>query len=82
MNSTSIIKNITGYFKSKGDKELLDAVREAEIDWECACSYFESVSEFRLIDYAIYNERAAALKYSYLISEIKKREIEEKNLAE
>lgn len=77
MNSRAIIENATGHLDSENYEELVKMLNEARINWECACAYFDFVSEPKLVDYAIYNERAALLRYSFLISEIKKHKNKE-----
>lgn len=43
----------------------------ARKEWEYAKNIFENVSDPDLIDYAIYNVKAAEKKYTYLIKQIK-----------
>lgn len=43
------------------------AVKEAFQDWQQAERYFDEVTEPSLIDFAIFWERAARLRYQYLL---------------
>ncbi|MGB9826517.1 MAG: DUF2508 family protein [Desulfofundulus sp.] len=47
-------------------------VREAYRDWCQAKSFFEEVSDPHLVDFAIYWERAARLRYRYLLRLLKR----------
>lgn len=47
-------------------------VREAYRDWREAQCFFEEVTDPHLVDFAIYWERAARLKYRYLLSQLKR----------
>lgn len=51
--------------------EMLESLRLAHKEWKDKESYFESVTEPDLIDYAIYDMEAAKLKYVYLLKKIK-----------
>lgn len=53
-------------------KRLLNAVDKAREDLNIARSYFNSVNDPRLVDYAIYMEEAAKARYMYLLNEAKK----------
>ncbi|MDK2855720.1 MAG: hypothetical protein PWQ41_2069 [Bacillota bacterium] len=46
-------------------------VREAYRDWRQAQCFFEEVTDPCLVDFAIYWERAARLRYRYLLSLLK-----------
>ncbi|NLG86776.1 MAG: DUF2508 family protein [Firmicutes bacterium] len=47
-------------------------VDEARQDWQLAQTYFELVSDPILVDFAIFWERAARLRYVYLLRYLKK----------
>ncbi|HBB30097.1 MAG TPA: DUF2508 domain-containing protein [Clostridiales bacterium] len=47
------------------------ALAQAKHEWEFAQSYFDSVSEPDLVEFAIYNQKAAEQKYEYLLKQAK-----------
>lgn len=47
-------------------------VREALDDWQSAQTYFAGVSDPDLVDFAIFWERAARLRYVYLLRCLRK----------
>ncbi|MDK2882031.1 MAG: hypothetical protein PWP58_367 [Bacillota bacterium] len=47
-------------------------VREAYRDWRQAQRFFEEVTDPYLVDFAIYWERAARLRYQYLLCLLKR----------
>jgi len=51
--------------------ELLEAVAQAHREWETAKSFFETVTDPDLIDYAIYRIAAAQRRYAYLLRQAK-----------
>ena len=51
------------------DGEYLDMVREALLQWQAAQSYFESVSDPELVDYAIYDIEASRKRYIYMLKQ-------------
>ncbi len=48
-------------------EKMHQAIADAKYEWEFAQSYFDSVSEPELVEYAIYNQTAAQKKYEYLL---------------
>ena len=48
-------------------RELVERVHAAKDGWIAAQSYFESVSDPDLVDYAIYELEAARRKYMYFL---------------
>ncbi|HHT71605.1 MAG: DUF2508 family protein [bacterium] len=50
----------------------LNIVREAKDDWQLAQAYFTWVVEPELVDFAIFWERAARLRYVYLLRCLRK----------
>lgn len=50
---------------------LTDEVEQARIEWQLARRYFETVTDPDLIDYAIYNLKAAERRYSYLLKQVR-----------
>lgn len=66
--------NRTINFKTGHDKKTNETVREIEaaiIELEEIRSYFDSVDAPELIEYAIYREKAAITRLSYLIRKVK-----------
>lgn len=58
--------------EGEGDcPELLEAVAQAHREWEAAKSFFETVTDPDLIDYAIYRIAAAQRRYAYLLRQAK-----------
>lgn len=58
--------------------DLIQAIENAKVEWECARSYFDCVHEELLIDYAIFKERATRAKYTYLLKIAKERNVKVK----
>ena len=54
------------------DNTNASIVEEARRDWQLAQTYFELVSDPVLVDFAIFWERAARLRYVYLLRCLKK----------
>ncbi len=52
-------------------EKMHQALAQAKHEWEFAQSYFDNVSEPELIEFAIYNQRAAEKKYEYLLKQAK-----------
>ncbi|MDF2674708.1 MAG: hypothetical protein K0R09_2976 [Clostridiales bacterium] len=55
--------------------QLIDDVRMAIEELDNIRKYFEVVDDPELIDYAIYREKAAIMKLSYLLKKAKKNEL-------
>lgn len=53
-------------------KNILKSIDETLMEIECIRNSFDNVSDPRLIEMAIYNEKAAKARYCYLISEAKR----------
>lgn len=51
--------------------EMLEDLRLAHKEWKDKESFFESVTDPDLIDYAIYDMEASKLKYIYLFKKVK-----------
>lgn len=51
----------------KVDPRVVDEVKDALQEWHDATTYFESVSDPDLVDFAIYDMEATRRKYMYLI---------------
>ncbi|HEY5562339.1 MAG TPA: YaaL family protein [Clostridiaceae bacterium] len=60
---------------TKDELELLSQIEIARVTLDSARNYFQIVVEPRLIDYAIFMEEAARIKYMYLLFEAKKKGI-------
>jgi hypothetical protein len=63
--------------QQSSDRELLDAVHAAQLEWYAAQSYFENVSDPELVDYAIYKMEAAKRRYMYLLKAARKEGLED-----
>jgi len=50
---------------------LIESVDEAKRDWLCARAYFEQVTDPGLVDYAIYQVKAAERRYMYLLGQVR-----------
>lgn len=48
---------------------LRESVEQAKRDWLCATAYFEQVSAPELVDYAVYQVKAAERRYMYLLQQ-------------
>ena len=76
MNRINIIERLSSNIvESDKDKEIIEAIEDAIREWKSARTYFEFVSEPKLVDYAIYMEAAAKSRYAYLIGEARKKGI-------
>ncbi|EYE88055.1 hypothetical protein Q428_10025 [Fervidicella metallireducens AeB] len=53
------------------DSEIVREIRDALNELESIRIYFDTVNEPDLIDYAIYREKAAIIKLSYLLKKAK-----------
>lgn len=63
-------KEFLDSIRKTGETDIVkmhQAIAEAKYEWEFAQSYFDSVSEPELVEYAIYNQTAAQKKYEYLL---------------
>ncbi len=49
--------------------DLNDSVEQAKIEWMSARAYFEQVTDPELVDYAIYQVKAAERRYMYLLGQ-------------
>lgn len=76
MNKKSIVESVTKNIKlSIEDKEIINAIEIAKIEWENAEKYFQFVKEPEMIDYAIYLQNAASVRYMYLLRMAKDNKI-------
>lgn|GEM_PF-1046203 len=48
--------------------DLRDAIEQAKLEWMCARDYFDEVTDPGLIDYAIYQVKAAERRYMHLLN--------------
>jgi hypothetical protein len=53
-------------------KNIIDAIEEANMEMNKAREIFELVSEPKLVDYAIYMEEAAKARLAYLLDQARK----------
>ena len=51
--------------------ELLEVVAQAHREWEAAKTFFDTVTDPDLVDYAIYRIAAAQRRYAYLLRQAK-----------
>ncbi|MCX7884513.1 MAG: YaaL family protein [Caloramator sp.] len=67
MNKAILNFNIIKNYKKDSKNNLLEEVKSAIDELENVRQYFNSVNEPELIDYAIYREKAAITRLSYLL---------------
>lgn len=72
-NSINLIRNITGNSNrlNAEKEELYKLLTEAREEWQTAQNVFNNVSDPGLVDFAIYNMKAAEKKYVYLMQKAK-----------
>ncbi|MDF2548673.1 YaaL family protein [Anaerosolibacter sp.] len=58
---------IVGEDMRTDEDKMLEHIRQAHDDWRNAESYFQTVTDPDLIDYAIYRVEAARTRYTYLM---------------
>ena len=76
MNKKMIVDNIAKDIKlSVEDKEIINAIEMARIEWENAQSFFQFVKEPEMVDYAIYLQNAASVRYMHLLRMAKNKKI-------
>lgn len=61
------------YIRDKDDVQIRQDVQDAIYELESARMMFESCDEPELVDYAIYREKAALLRLSFLIKKAKNK---------
>lgn len=49
--------------------DLNESVEQAKVEWMCARAYFDQVTDPELVDYAIYQVKAAERRYMYLLGQ-------------
>ncbi|QCX34807.1 DUF2508 family protein [Caloramator sp. E03] len=76
MANLNILKN----YKNNTNNKIIEEIKSAINELENIRQYFDSVNEPELIDYAIYREKAAITRLSYLLRVAKEsREFERIN---
>ncbi|MGL5379153.1 DUF2508 family protein [Clostridium sp.] len=60
------------------DQELIDSIEEARMEIQVARAMFDNVSDPKLVELAIHAEDVAKMRYDYLISMAKKKELKRK----
>ena len=76
MNNKAIVNNITKNIKlSLEDKQIIDAIEMAKIEWENADKFFQLAKEPEMVDYAIYLQNAASVRYMHLLRMAKNKKI-------
>lgn len=84
INSESIIFSLNEYIdysvmkeiKIANDNPMLKEIKIAMDELEEVRQYFDVVNDPELIEYAIYREKAAITKLSYLIKKVKNQKLE------
>lgn len=79
LRSVFMRKSADSLLELSEQQKLLDEVKEARQELECIQSYFNWVCDPDLVEYAIYQERAIKLKYSYLVKLAKEKNIKSLN---
>lgn len=73
MDKDKILEYVVNSMDSSGQElQLLMAIEDAVNQINIAREFFETVSEPKLIDYAIYMEQAAKARYEFLLTEAKR----------
>ncbi len=77
MNKKAILDFILLRYENddKVSKEIIEDIKAAIMEMEIAQSMFNSVSDPKLVEAAIYREEAAKRKFEYLISLAKEKRI-------
>lgn len=57
--------------RNREEQEKLSYIRNAHREWINKQEYFNSVNDFDLVDFAIYDMEASKLKYIYLLKKMK-----------
>jgi hypothetical protein len=48
--------------------DLRESIEQAKVEWACARQYFDHVTDPELVDYAIFQLKAAERRYMYLLT--------------
>ena len=76
MNKDNVIEYLINVAETYEDnEEILAEIEKTKLEMEAARSFFENVSEPKLVDVAIYTEEVARKKYDYLISIARKKNL-------
>ncbi|MBC8061828.1 MAG: DUF2508 family protein [Clostridiaceae bacterium] len=76
MNKKKIMDITTKNIKlSVEDKEIMNAIEIAKIEWENAEKFFQFVKEPDMVDYAIHLQNAASVRYMHLLRMAKNKNI-------
>lgn len=80
MNKKKILDLVLARYKYEDtlDDEILKSIREAVLELEVAQCIFNSVSDPKLIEAAIYREDAAKKKFEYLLAIAKEKHLKKK----
>lgn len=84
MKKKSILSYICKSRKNKNNNnnnKLLQEIYEAKLQWESTREYFNYVSDPKLVEYAIYSEKAARMKYDYLIKKARDKDLKANDYA-
>lgn len=73
MDKTKVIRYLMNRLDYTNEqRHLIEAIEEARQELQRAREYFENVSEPKLVDYAIFMEEAAKVRYVFLLEEAKR----------
>jgi hypothetical protein len=72
---TRIVNGYDEQFAYSEQQELIEAIEKAVVELQGARNFFQTVDDPKLIDCAIYLERAAQAKYIYLLDQAKKMNV-------
>jgi hypothetical protein len=73
MDKTKVIRYLMSRLDYTNEqRHLIEAIEEARQELQRAREYFENVSEPKLVDYAIFMEEAAKVRYVFLLEEAKR----------
>lgn len=73
MDKTKVIRYLMSRLDYTSEqRHLIEAIEEARQELQRAREYFENVSEPKLVDYAIFMEEAAKVRYVFLLEEAKR----------
>lgn len=76
MNKNNIINYVMDNIEyDTEDEKMIQAVENARKEWLIARDYFEMVNDDKLIEYAIFTERAARARFIYLLNQVKDKGI-------
>ncbi|KXZ38933.1 Protein of unknown function [Alkalithermobacter thermoalcaliphilus JW-YL-7 = DSM 7308] len=74
--------NYINFFKKEidEDEQFINELKSAYLDLKSAESFFESVKDPDLVDYAVFRLEAARSRYSYFLKKAKENNIRSKSV--